>query len=118
MGSRTWIKVYCDNWINGSLRAESAGLRSIWIDLLALTGTTSFADIGELKLANKVGYTDDQIAGVLSLDVELWIRAKNRLIETERITVDKYNVIKILNWAKYQSEYQRQKKYRKDENQS
>lgn len=115
MGSRTWVKIYCDNWINGSLRQEPLEVRAVWVDLLALTGTTLFSDIGELKLADRVGYTDEQIAGVLAIHIDTWLSVKKRLIQTERITVDKYNVVKILNWKRYQSEYLRQKPHRSTE---
>ncbi|MFA6307073.1 MAG: phage replisome organizer N-terminal domain-containing protein [Patescibacteria group bacterium] len=113
MGSRTWIKVYCDRWINGSIREETPELRSIWIDLMALVGSNLGADNGELRLAPGIGYTDEQISAILNIPVELWQRAKNRLIETERITVTRKNEIAILNWSKYQSEYKRQKHSRK-----
>ncbi len=115
MGSRTWIKVYCDKWITGTIRNEPPEIRCTWIDLLALSGTGQYGDTGEIKLANGVGYTDEQIAQILHIKPSLWRKAKLRLVETERIKVSPKGAISITNWSKYQSEYERQKPYRERE---
>jgi hypothetical protein len=112
MGSRTWIKVYCDNWIQGTLREETPDVRGIWADLLALAGGNQYGDIGEIKLTIGVGYTDEQIASILYIKKSLWRKAKLRLLETERIKISPKGAISITNWSKYQSEYNRQKRYR------
>ena len=46
MTSRTWIKVYCDKWLSGTIREEQPDVRSVWIDLLTLAGSGQFGDIG------------------------------------------------------------------------
>ena len=112
MGSRTWIKVYCDKWLDGTLRDEPPEIRGVWIDLLVLAGAGRYGDSGEIKLSNSVGLTDDQIAGILIISLSLWHRAKKRFLETERITITGKGVITIVNWQKYQPEYNRQKPYR------
>ncbi len=112
MPSRTWIKVYCDNWLSGTIREEQPDVRSVWIDLLTLAGSGQFGDIGEIKLANGVGYTDNQIAEILHITKALWRRSKERFIESQRIKIAPKGAITIINWSKYQSEYQRQKPYR------
>ena len=112
MGNRTWIKVYCDNWIQGTLREETPDVRGIWADLLALAGTGQYGDTGEIKLTNGVGYTDEQIAQILCIKKSSWRRAKLRLVETKRIKISPRGAIYITNWSKYQSEYRRQKSYR------
>ena len=113
MGSRTWIKVYCDKWLEGTLREESPDIRGVWIDLLVLAGGGHYGDTGEIKLTNGVGYTDEQIAQILCIKKSLWRNAKLRLVETERIKISPRGAISITNWSKYQSEYERQRKYRK-----
>ena len=118
MGNRTWIKVYCDKWIQGTLREETPDVRSVWIDLLTLSGTGEYGDTGEIKLANGVGYTDEQIAQILCIKKSLWRKAKLRLVETERIKITPRGAISIINWSKYQSEYERQKSYRERKAQS
>lgn len=112
MGSRTWIKVYCDKWIGGTLREESPEVRGVWIDLLALAGSGQYGDVGEVKLINGVGFTDGQICEILRIKPALWGRVKARLVETKRIEVSSKGAIRIVNWSKYQSEYTRQKPYR------
>ena len=112
MGSRTWIKVYCDKWITGTLREDTPDVRGVWIDLLALAGSGQWGDTGEIKLPNGLGYTDSQVAGILFISKPLWRRAKRRFLETERIEISRRGAIRIINWSKYQSEYDRQKAYR------
>jgi hypothetical protein len=112
MGSRTWIKVYCKNWIEGTIREEFPEVRCVWIDLLALVGNSQHSDTGELKLSNNVGYTDNQISGILRINEDLWLTAKERFIDTERIEVMECNMIRIKNWTKYQEDYSRQARYK------
>lgn len=112
MASRTWIKVYCDKWLDGTLRDEAPEIRGVWIDLLVLAGAGRYGDSGEVKLSNSVGLTDNQIADVLRIDLSLWQRAKKRFLITDRIKITAKGAISIINWSKYQSEYDRQKPYR------
>ena len=112
MGSRTWLKVYCDKWISGTIREERPDVRSVWIDLLALAGSGQFGDIGEIKLSNGVGFTDTQIAEILCITRALWKKSKKQFLLSQRIEISPKGAIRIVNWSKYQSEYQRQKQYR------
>ena len=112
MGSRTWIKVYCDKWINGTLRDEPIEVRGIWIDLLALVGCNPNSDAGTLMLTKDMGWSDNQIAKAMRVDIKSWLTAKNQLIRSDRISVDDDNVITIINWSKYQENYSRQARYR------
>jgi len=113
MTSRTWIKVYCDKWLSGTIREEQPDVRSVWIDLLTLAGSGQFGDIGEVKLSNGVGLTDNQIAAILNINKALWRKAKQRFLQSDRIEITPRGAIRITNWSKYQSEYQRQKPYRR-----
>lgn len=112
MGSREWIKINCDGWIEGTLRQESPEVRGVWADLLALAGSGRYGDIGEIKLPNGIGLTDRQICEILAIKRSLWRKAKQRLLETDRIKITEKRAIVIVNWRKYQSEYHRQKPYR------
>jgi len=112
MPSRTWIKVYCDNWLSGTIREEQPDVRSVWIDLLTLAGSGQFGDIGEIKLSNGVGLTDNQIAKILRISKALWRKSKQRFLLSQRIEITPKEAIRIINWSKYQSEYRRQKPYR------
>ena len=115
MGNRTWIKVYCDKWLEGTLREEAPEIRGVWIDLLALAGAGRYGDSGEIKLSNGIGLNDKQISQVLAISIGLWQRAKRRFLETNRIEMTEKGAILITNWAKYQSEYNRVKAYRQSQ---
>ena len=112
MTSRNWIKVYCEKWISGTIREEQPDVRSVWIDLLTLAGSGQFGDIGEIKLSNGIGLTDTQIAEILHITRSLWRKSKQRFLDSERIKIAQRGAISIVNWSKYQSDYQRQKPYR------
>ena len=117
---RTWIKIFCDKWLRGSMRSEDLSVRAIFIDLLALAGDSAYGDSGEIRLAENVGFTDEVIAGMLYIDIGIWRTVKERLFnhpdpQENRIKLYPLNhgyCITILNWPKYQSEYERQKPYR------
>ena len=106
------IKLYCEPWLQGTIRAETPTLRAIWVDLLALAGSGAYGDEGIIQIAPGVGLTDQQFPAVLGISETEWAEARARLIATERIRVNKGNSLHITNWAKYQSEYSRQKSYR------
>jgi hypothetical protein len=116
MGGRTWVKIFTDKWFEGTIRQESALVRGVFVDLLALAG--KLGDDGKIRLpGTTIGYTDLQVAAILNIGVPEWVQSKDRLsnhpIEKEnRITVTPDNVIEIINWGTYQSEYSRQKGYR------
>lgn len=109
---RTWIKIYVDKWLRGTIRDESLEVKGGWIDILALAGDSAYGDEGKIQFAKNVGYTDYQLASIFKTDLQTWLKIKKRLTTTKRIKVTKNNVIFVLNWGKYQSEYSRQKPYR------
>lgn len=112
---RNWIKLYCDQTLRGSCFDElKPDERFIWFGFLLLAGD-SVID-GKISLTENMGYTDEQIAALLKVDNELLRRAKKKMIKFEKIRVLENNVIEIINWKKYQSEYQRQKPYRESYN--
>ena len=116
MGRRTWIKIYCDKWLRGSIREETLETRAIWIDILTLAGDSAFGDDGVISVAPGCGYTDEQIARILGVSLQVWKKNKEILKKTERISNNKTGEIIITNWKTYQSEYARQKEYRQSDN--
>ena len=112
MGRRTWIKIFSEKWLRGSIRQETPQIRGIWIDLLALAADSAYGDYGLITIAPGIGFTDKQIAKMLNLPRQLWVATKGRLKKTGRILVTNKNEIQIKNWKKYQSEYARQKPQR------
>lgn len=114
MGSRTWIKIYCERWLNGSIRDETPELRGIWVDLLVLAGSGKYGDSGEIKITDRLGYFDKQLANLLQISVQKWVTCKRKLIQTDRVCIKNNNIIAIINWSKYQSEYERQRVQRQE----
>lgn len=107
---RTYFKVFSDKILNGScVSLEETGC---WIKLLALNSVGQYHDSGEIKMTSKIGLVDEQIAALLKISVKEWLMWRDVFIKGERITVNEKNVIKIVNWAEYQTEYGRQKPYR------
>lgn len=117
MSSRTWVKINCDRWFDGTIRKEPIEVRAIWTDILALAGRTG--QDGTIRLpGTDLGYTDEQIASIFQVPLSIWLSAKERLRnhpmgpEENRIHINGGNVIEIINWSSYQSEYIRQLSYR------
>jgi hypothetical protein len=118
---RQWVKLWVNEWLDGTTRFElTAPQRLLWIDLLALAGRSRFPGwiyAGHGEDNKKVGYPIAYLAGVLQMD-EVALNNALKLLQTHcRITLDEIApeqyVIGIINWEKYQSEYLRQKAYRK-----
>jgi len=112
MSSRTWIKIYVDKWLEGTISEESISIRGVWVSLLALAGNGKYGDSGHIMALHRVGFTDQQLTLMLKINPKMWGIARKRLQTTGRITVNNDNVITIINWQKYQSEYERTSKYR------
>lgn len=62
-----------------------------------------------------LGYKDSTIAELLAVNGRVFTFAIAKMIQYDKISVNKNNVITITNWGKYQSEYSRQKQYRDKE---
>jgi len=113
MGSRTWVKLYCSNWLTGTISDESISVRGVWAGLLALAGDGKYGTSGLIQGFAGVGYSEKQLCLILKISPKMWAVARKRLLDTGRITITKVDeVISICNWEKYQSEYERVSKYR------
>lgn len=113
MSSRNWIKIYCANWLQSEdLRSSPSDVRAVWIDLLCLAGVGAYGDVGVIKITPTVGIPDETLASILGIQVERWKEIKDFFSEKKMIKVHENNIIEILNWKTYQSEYHRQKPYR------
>lgn len=112
MGRRTWIKVYSDKWLRGTINKESLEVKGAFISLLAMASDSPYENKGEILITSDIGYTDEQYAKILNTSTSQWAEIKTILMNTQRISADTNNIIYITNWTKYQSEYERQKSYR------
>jgi hypothetical protein len=103
-----WFKIHAQRWFLGSTRFElSPEQRAVWIDVLARASLNDPA--GEFEY-----YSLEQLAAQFQVSLALVKNSLKRFVEVKKIAHDpKKKSIKILNWGKYQSEYERQKPYRK-----
>lgn len=120
---RSWIKLWVPEWLDGTSRYEmSGGQRAFWVDLLTLAGRSRVPGVvcaGD-DPQNLFGYPLDRYAGILG-DTSVDILETFKLFESQgkielivtREEVPKLYAVKILSWAKYQSEYMRQRAWRR-----
>jgi hypothetical protein len=110
---RTWIKLWVDQSLHGSMIAElTPTQRWIFIGLLLLAGDSESSgtvfrrknEDGQL-----VGYSDAVLADTLGVEIDEISPALRRMVEKEKVTIDPLGVVSICNWTKYQSEYERKK---------
>lgn len=120
-GSRKWVKLWVNEWLDGTTRFEMTDAqRAFWIDLMAMAGRSRFPGIicaGQID-GQFIGYPLNKFQALMSeaIDVEatLALFERNHKIEIE-VTQEaptKLYKLTLQNWDRYQSEYQRQKKYR------
>lgn len=122
---KNWVKLWVDEWLTGTTRFElSEKQRSIWIDLLAMAGKSRFPGIiASGKYDNGYrGYPLSYLSGTLVYDATDFKDALNQCEKYGKIKIEymehdgSENVVIFINsWAKYQSEYLRQRKYTENE---
>lgn len=107
---RTWIKLHVNGWLHGSVRWQlTPAERGTLADLFALAGERGRD--GEISDNDGRPFPMEYIAHSLNIDVALLESTIAKCVEEGRI-VDRDGVITLTNWKIYQSEYDRQKKYR------
>jgi len=108
---RPWLKLWAIECLEGSIRYQlDAAGRGTWYDLLALARICG--QEGSISDRDKRPYPHDYIANRLNIPLELLESTLKNCIDEGRITEDEKG-IHITNWKTYQSEYERQKQYRK-----
>jgi len=111
MARRNWIKIYPEGFLRRTLFDELLPIeRWVWIGFLCLAGDNALD--GRICVTEDMGYTDEQLAKLLDIDIDILKVSKKKMVKFKKISVDKNNVIQIISWNIYQSEYQRQKQYR------
>ncbi|MBA7562503.1 hypothetical protein ES708_04155 [subsurface metagenome] len=108
---RKWIKLYPLDCLDGSIRYQlEADERGVWYDLLNFSALCAEPGI----IADKDGrpYPHSFVANRLNITVELLERALAKCIEEGRVE-ENASGIHVVHWSAYQSEYDRQKPYRK-----
>jgi hypothetical protein len=115
MTSRAWVKINCDFWLKGSLRDATPEVRGVMADLYCLAGGGLYGETGEIQITDKEGFPDESLAKVFNMPLEKFRAAKAKLMELKLIEVGVNNVIVISDWKEHQSEYNRQKRYRREQ---
>ena len=112
-GKLTWVKLHVSGWLHGSIRWQlTPEERSVWADLIALAGQCLRG--GRIEDNDGRGFPRDYLANQLNIPLELLEQTIEKCQEEGRIELEK-DVIILTNWKSYQSEYERQKGYRKEE---
>jgi len=108
---RTWIKLFCYERLHGSVAAQlEPGERSVWDELLCFAGLCGLD--GLIADHDKRPFPLSYIAHELHITEDLLESTLNKCKDEGRIKEDAHG-IHITNWKAYQSEYERQKPYRK-----
>lgn len=117
-GRRPWVKLWVNDWLEGTTRYQMTDAqRAFWIDLLAMAGRSRF---GGVVCAGKdgdvwIGYPLSKFQGLLAepIDIEatfeLFERTGKIKLEVSADGRRKLYTLWILNWAHYQSEYERKR---------
>lgn len=108
---RTWIKLYCYERLHGSVAYQlTPAERSVWDELLCLAGLCGMD--GLIADKDKRPFPHSYIAHELHISEDLLESTLVKCKDETRIKEDEHGIY-ITNWDFYQSEYDRQKKYRK-----
>ena len=108
--SKRWVKLWTRECLAGTIRFDfTPAERSVWYDLLILAGDCR--QDGVIAAGQGVPYPHEWIAGTLNIPLKLLETVLVKCKKTDRILEDNQGIY-ITNWARYQSEYDRQKPYR------
>ena len=109
-GSMRYVKMFVSECLEGTIRFDfDPSERGVWYDLVILSGRMRVK--GLICARPGTPYPHSWIAGVLNVPLDLLDRTLAKCEKTQRIE-EGDDGIRILNWHKYQSEYERQRPYR------
>ena len=108
---RTWVKLHVTGWLHGSIRWQlTPEERGVWADILALSGEIgqegAICDNDGRALPLKF------IAAQFNIKPSLLKRVIDKNVAEGRLVIEDNGSLRLANWSRYQSEYDRQKKYR------
>lgn len=105
-----WFKIWGERWFMGSTRWElTIEQRAVFVDLLARASINK--PRGQIDY-----YSLEQLAQQFNVSIGLLESTIERCVEVKKIKCyPKKRKILIVNWVNYQSEYERQKPYRKQD---
>lgn len=106
---RSWVKLWVNEWLTGTVRWQlTPQQRSMWADLLALAGNSRFPGIICSGETNGIldPFPMDYLCSVFRCAEADVLAAFDLFKKQSRIVINEAGVIQIVNWDKYQSEYQ------------
>jgi len=109
-----WFRVWPGYVINGTTFKElNAEARGVWFSLLALAGYSPIP--GCICIGEGIPYTDEQLSKILLIPPKILHKWIGYLMSPgiNKISRGRDGILKVVNWSKYQTEYDRQKPYRK-----
>lgn len=113
--ARKWVKLWVSESLTGTIRFDfTPAERCVWYELVLLGGYCR--QDGLIGAGTGQPFPDDYIASMLNVPLELLQTTLKKCFDTDRIEKNGSGY-RIINWEKYQSEYERQKKYRNKGNQ-
>lgn len=108
---RTWVKLYVDQCLRGSMIAElNPTQRWMFVGLILMAGDSPIPGLVYRRKDENgvpVGYSDAVLADTLGVEVEDVQPGLARMVEKSKVSVNPNGVISVCNWNKYQSEYER-----------
>ena len=110
-GARRWIKVWCYEALHGSISYQlTEAEQAVWVKLLCFAGLCG--NDGVIADHDLRPFPHEFICHEIHTDMEVFRSTLDKCKEEGRIMEEDSRGIIITNWAKYQSEYERQKQYR------
>jgi hypothetical protein len=107
---RKWIKLWTQETLYRSISQELAPEeRWVWIAFLCLAGDS--VEPGVIMAAPDIAWTQDQLAQIVKVPLTVMQSAFQKMIDAQKIEVNHGGIIYIKNWEKYQTNWDRIRKY-------
>jgi hypothetical protein len=111
-GPRKWVKVFCYETLHGSISYQlSEEEQAVWIKLLCFAGLCG--NDGIIADHDLRPFPEKHIIQEIKTTPEIYQATMKKCKAEGRITENGQGILVITNWSKYQSEYDRQKQYKK-----
>jgi len=99
---KRWIKVYINEWLEGSIRVDlTSAERGVWVDLLLLGGLSR--NEGRIERSKGIPYEDDALVNKFEIDEKLLKSTLEKCFKEGRLQRAKDGALVITNWGKYQA---------------
>lgn len=100
MPRRRWIMIWVQETLHGTTLQElEPDERAVWFESLCAAGDSVIP--GKICISEDIGYTNDQLARLLNVPLELLERSVKKLQKVGKIKLNHDNIIEIVNFNKY-----------------